>query len=376
MSNKKIVLIDPATAGLNGLYLEAYVDSHPDNIIPISNYHDPFNRKYKHFFKYSELAAQEKFNLGLLRLPVRFFEMFLGLLRSLFTIINIKPAAIVYCLSSNVFLELFLILILRAIRYRVYIVCHDVIPFLKKNEFLKIKSFKRKIFYLLANKLIVHNKESINELKNYFNISEDKILYLPFPNWDLKKFKSFSKRDKKFSAKRIRNYLFIGHMRVEKGINILLQAWDQFSKNKDDVKLILAGNLVSDIDKSIINKNPTIELHSEYLDDLQYCEMIDSSDLVIFPYIRGTNSAVLSNVVSLYKLIIVSDIKMFKKSGLVPENAYFNSENSESLRMCLNNSYIMKEEEVLKNQISIKELKLSRDKLFKDNLSNLIKNLD
>jgi len=375
IENKKVVLIDPATAGLNGLYLESYINACPENIIPISNYHDPFKRKYKYFFKYSDLAVQHVFKLGFLRLPIRFFEMLTGLCRTFFKIIQIKPAAVVYCLSSNLFLELFLLILLRVLRYDVYIVCHDVIPFVGKNESLGIKSLKRNLFYMLANKLIVHNEGSIKELKEHFNINEDKIYYLPFPNCDLNKYKALVNKDINYEPTNIRRYLFIGHMRIEKGINILLQAWKKFSEDKEDVKLILAGNLVSDIDRSIIDTNPSIELHSEYLTDNKYFEMINSSDLVIFPYIRGTNSAVLSNVVSLSKLIIVSDINMFMKSGLVPENSYFHSEDSESLCMSLNNSYIMDSAEILRNQNILKHLKSSRDELFKDTLITLIEEI-
>jgi len=70
---------------------------------------------------------------------------------------------------------------------------------------------------------------------------------------------------------------------------------------------------------------------TRYLSDEEYLGLIRESDCVVLPYVRGTNSAVLSTVLATRKNMIVSDIPMFRSNPLIPPESFFACNDVESL---------------------------------------------
>jgi glycosyltransferase involved in cell wall biosynthesis len=234
-------------------------------------------------------------------------------------------------LSSNLWAEYaFLWLLKRVAGVKVYLICHDVVPFVASGEEHAHMVRRRRRFYVLADRLIVHNDNSIDDLRTVFDISPDKVSRFPFPIYDcqgmgFREVDVLSRTDK-------RRFLFIGHLRSEKGVGVLLEAWSRFSQLRRDAELIIAGNIPRGCEYDLTAASDRgILLLERYLSDEEYLNLIRQSDCVVLPYLRGTNSAVVSTVLAARKNLIVSDIPMFRNNPLIPVESFFTSNNSESL---------------------------------------------
>ena len=121
----------------------------------------------------------------------------------------------------------------------VYVICHDVVPFVGRGEDLAGMVQARRPFYVLADRLIVHNENSIEDLQTVFGISGDKVRRFPFPIYDSSGM-GFPRADVLAETGQYR-FLFIGHLRQEKGVGVLLEAWARFRQRRQDVERSLPG---------------------------------------------------------------------------------------------------------------------------------------
>jgi glycosyltransferase involved in cell wall biosynthesis len=331
---KKLLLIDSATSGCAGAYIDGIYQnlSNKDLVEVAVSYYFPYVYGQKIFFKYSELAAQKHYRLGRARLYVRFLEL-VAAFAMLYRYVRAAHVEVVcYALSSNLFVEyLFLSAVRRFTKARIYIICHDVIPFVLPGQEFSAMLKKRAKFYRLADKLLVHNENSVRELVESTGTPTDKIEQFPFPLYDLRKMCSKGAPAIPETSSLVR-FLFIGHLRPEKGVDVLLAAWRLFARREPAAELLIAGNVPAgcryDFD-SVRDQRVTLALG--YLDDGQYADLIRRAHCVILPYVRGTNSAVVSSVLALRRNVIVSDIEMFKNNPLIPSESFFPSEDCNAL---------------------------------------------
>lgn len=328
-----VIIVDPATGGVAGLYLDAFrsIDARHDcTLVGAYSSIPPMQKAY--FYPWTDLASGGHNRFGRFRLPLRYMELIFGLLRTFLLIIRKRPIAVFYALSSNLLPELLFTIAVKLIGIRVFIICHDVVPFVSSYENQSINVLKRRQFYRVANKLLCHNKRSPIELNQNYGISIEKIHYIPFPILDLRVAEallgSFAPKQK---SKRLHTqFLFIGHVRVEKGINVLIDAWKMVAPSIINARLVIAGQIPPNVAlTSTTAVNMTLIDH--YIDEAQFIKMIREADIVILPYLAGTNSGILSSVISLGCPVIVSDIEMFTESGLAQEHWVFPNRNAAAL---------------------------------------------
>jgi len=325
-----VVIIDPATGGVAGLYLDAYkevAEQHGATLVGAYSSLSDAGKRY--FYRYTDLASGGREKFGRLRLPVRYTELIAGLARSLFLIARKRPKAVFYALSSNLTPELIFLLILRAFGVPTYVICHDVVPFIAAHENRRFKNAQRRQFYHLASKLICHNRRSIVELTQNYGIAAERIEYVPFPIMDIGGLAEADGHEPAHEADA--RFLFIGHVRVEKGVNILVRAWREAQPSMAGAQLVIAGQVPHGVEICADGENPGMLLINRYIEEAEYVQLIAGADFVVFPYIAGTNSGVLSNVISLGKPVIVSDIAMFPESGLIAADSYFPSQDEGAL---------------------------------------------
>ena len=318
-----------------GLYLDAFrgvARRHGATLVGACSSISTEGKRY--FYPLTDLAAGGKQRFGRLRLPIRYAELLLGLARSFLLIISKRPKAVFYALSSNLTPELIFILLVRAIGVPVYVICHDVVPFVSAHESRKLKDFQRRQFYRFASKLICHNKRSVFELTQNYGIEADKIEYVPFPIWDIREFLASVTADRHetpvVTGEGVK-FLFVGHVRAEKGVNVLTGAWRRAFPRISHASLLIAGQVPRGVEIDGADSTPGLTVMDCYVEEAEYVRLISESDCVVLPYLAGTNSAILSNVVSLGKPSIVSDIEMFRECGLVGEEAMFRSRDETAL---------------------------------------------
>lgn len=333
------------TQGISGLYIdEIYQSLNKKSIVQeviVSSYF-PFGYGKRIFFKYTDLSSGIKNSL--LRKVIRLMEMIFGLTYCFFFIILSKPKIVNYSLNSSFITD---VIFLRAIKFfsdvTLIVTCHDVIPFSRNSsDKLRQINYRVKIFHL-ADFLLVHTKKSVIDLETFFNINISKIISHSFPIMSMKRvFEQSIDNVKKF------DFAFVGHLRHEKGIEILVEAWKVFYTKNPNATLLIAGN--SPYEMSFLdNLNSfNVVLDLEYLSDKQYFESICSARTIILPYKEGTNSGVVYNLIDLDVNIIYSNLPMFEENPLLDKKGMFESESIESLSELLSYFYLLNIENVSK----------------------------
>lgn len=338
-----ILHIYGGTSGSSGTYMNEIHKALNKNFNQevIVSYFYPFNYGKKIFYKFSDLSKPNFLHkINKIRLAIRYIEMMFALCYSFIYIKTKKPKVINYSLTTQVNLELiFLKLIKKYTKSKLLITAHDVVPFETNYSNYEQSVLKRKRFFDLADKLIVHNQKSIDDLKKYYDYNENKIIKYSFPIMDITdiqyneedKIKNLIPTNKKI-------FSFVGHLRKEKGIEVLLQAWEDFTKNYEISKecfLVIAGSIPKGFNYNFSDLDNFI-LVDRFLNDVEYKSLIKTSECVILPYTKGTNSGIPSTVLTLGTKIITSDIDMFKDNEVIDKKYMFNSGDSNDLVSIIN----------------------------------------
>lgn len=327
MKNIDIVHIYHGSQGIGGLYLNEIYESLDKNAIKqevLVSYYYKFNYGRKIFFKYTDLSSGKY--KGKLRILFRAIEFLYGLIIAYIFLVKTKPKLINYSLNSAYFLDvLFLKLIQNTMKSKIIITCHDVLPLSEniQNEKKQI-SYRKKIFSL-SHFLLVHNENSISDLINYFSVPKNKIYFHSFPIMDLNKIFSHPEKvvDEKF------DFLFIGHLRKQKGIDTLVNAWIKYTKINPKARLNIVGNPINQNQKEYFTSLEKYNIFADlkYLSDQEYFDSISNAKTVILPYKNGTNSGVIFNLITMNVNILYSNLPMFLSNPLLKPEGMFASED-------------------------------------------------
>lgn len=326
------------TAGNAGLYLDEIYQTLTKagyNQEVFVSYYYPFNYGHKIFFRYTELG--HSIARGKLRLAIRLLELIGALTYVYVSILMKRPYVVNFSVIGQMFpIPQFLWMVKKTTKCKIILTCHDVIPFQVGNQSSKSQLEAQRKLLQLGDYLLVHNLNSINDLKEYFGVEPKKIIMHGFPIMDLRKLEPQHEKVEKTT-----DFLFVGHLRKEKGIEILLNAWVLFHKSVPDAKLVVAGNAPFGLDISKY-ENMNIEFYLHFLSDDEYFNYVESSRYVVLPYTKGTNSGIISTVLSLGANVITSDISMFQNNPLVSKDDMFIAGDSQSLAKLLEYKYSIK----------------------------------
>ena len=333
MRKKKLVHIYYNTSGNSGLYLNPIkeaLDNEFDQAFLV-NYYYPLDCSsfYKWFFKYTE-KNENNTNVKLLshkriRKIVRFAELKIANQKVMKYLKSVKPDAINYSLTNMPDALSFLRKIKSNLpNCNIIVTCHDVVPFQATN------GIDYQGIYDLSDYLLVHTTNAIEILQNQYGVSTEKIMYHPFPLIDLSLISSLESTER--VERNHPNFLFIGVMRKEKGVQTLVDAWEKLG-SEFKARLHIAGfkpdNVSIDLHRieSFSNFKSTIKSLSDY----EYLDAVRAADYVVFPYSQVGNSGVLSTVVSLGKVPITTKLPTFLESEYCLEELSCEPDNVDAL---------------------------------------------
>ncbi|MFK0376747.1 glycosyltransferase [Pandoraea sp. NPDC090278] len=328
------------TAGSAGLYTHRIYKALEGEFAQeaLVNHYFPFPYGRKIFFKYTELTGPNKLKKSkYLRFFVRYLELIYGLIASLFIIATNKTRIVNYNLISEHFSEyLFLLVVKKVLRRKLMLTLHDVIPFESQHVNVTPRHRIKQMIIDLADTILIHNKNSADDFKSSFRF-DGPISQHGFPIMD-----PVSMRKPAVGARaadatsRGVTFLFVGHPRSEKGLDILAKAWSIFAQSEafdgTTARLVVASNLTQNhAAMSLLSGVPGVSVIAEFISDARYFDLIEDADYVVLPYKRGTNSGIPGTTFALGTGLICSDIAMFRSNTLIPETSFFKSEDPEAL---------------------------------------------
>lgn len=195
---------------------------------------------------------------------------------------------------------------------KVLLLCHNLLP----HEPRKIDKFLTKLVFSKADYFLVHSEKDAISLNNLVFESNVKVGFHPLydifkkANLDIKKEKT-----KLGLGKRI--ILFFGYIRPYKGLLNLIKAVEIVLK-KIDITLLVVGEFWGEKEEYIeeINKrnlNNQIVIIDKYVPNEDVANYFEISDVLILPYLSGTQSGVLQIAFALNKPVICTDVGGFSE---------------------------------------------------------------
>ena len=303
MMPQKIIHIDYGTKGNSAYYLEQLLRAY-SGVVPVEAF---VHKEYvgeTHGAKVTRIfeAASRLLPAGFIKnvyklvdIYVAFFLIYIALRRKsrtdrLYVFISLFQSFHVY--------KWFLGLISK---YAVIVITvHDAVE--HKHNYPKIIMCNRDDILSYADAIIVHGRDSCQILSYLGKKTYD----LPFPL-------STPRFSRKIPSYEHVKFLYIGHIRAEKGVDILIDAWRDISLCEPNAYLTIAGTYsgLPAIDfKNLFNVN----LLLNYQSDSDFERLILDTDYVVLPYTGGTNSGVLSMSTSYLRPCITSRIPLFTES--------------------------------------------------------------
>jgi D-inositol-3-phosphate glycosyltransferase len=210
-------------------------------------------------------------------------------------------------------LELFNVLLARALGLRVVITAHDVEAF---KQGLSIPIFVR-LAYQMATRVIAHSQIAQRELMADLGISSKKISVVLHGNYvetvPLNLTREAAKAHFGLLPEQ-RVLVFFGQIKDVKGLDVLLKGFAVARETDKSLHLLIGGRVwKTDFSKyaEIISKYdlaPHCTLHIRYIPDAEVPFFYRCADLVILPYRRIYQSGVVLEAMSYGSAVLVSDI--------------------------------------------------------------------
>lgn len=210
-------------------------------------------------------------------------------------------------------LELFNVVLARALGMRVVITAHDVEAF---KEGISVPQFVRWV-YRAARRVIAHSQVAKRELVQGLGIAEQKIDVIAHGNYlasiPAGITPAMSRAHFGIAADK-RVLLFFGQIKDVKGLEVLLEGFALALQNDPRLHLLVGGRVwKTDFSRyqSIIDKHglaPSCSLHIRYIPDDEVAHFYRCADLVVLPYLRIYQSGVVLLAMSYGSPVLVSDI--------------------------------------------------------------------
>jgi glycosyltransferase involved in cell wall biosynthesis len=193
--------------------------------------------------------------------------------------------------------------------------------------------------YQMADRIICHSDSIRTRLGAEFTVPQEKVAVIPHGPffYDLpatnseQTLRSFEIEPGKLLV------LWQGIIFPYKGIDLLLNAWQQVEADIDDVCLLIAGTgapeFLEQIREQINRLNlKRVKLHPRFISSEELVAIYRAADIVVYPYRAITTSGALATGLALGRTIVASDLPVFRELLTNRENALLvDPQNSSAL---------------------------------------------
>lgn len=206
-------------------------------------------------------------------------------------------------------INMFILFLARILfRGKIIVTVHDVESFHYPTN-----TYISRLGINLTHGLMFFNDFCKDEFKKIYGLTKP-FCIIPHGNY-LHYFKKLPTRNK--TKNRNIKLLFFGQLKTVKGIDILLDAFKIVNSKSSDFELTIVGRPWKMSQKKLLEKfksysfGENFKYNLNYVSDFQVKEYYSESDLVILPYTRVYNSAVMLLSFSYGRAIISSDLPPF-----------------------------------------------------------------
>jgi D-inositol-3-phosphate glycosyltransferase len=217
-------------------------------------------------------------------------------------------------------IESFYFCMLRLLGINLVYTAHNILP----HEKQKIDLLLKPIVYRSAKAIVAHSQYVKIKLVKTFNVDEKKIKVIPHGNFDIylpkKDVTKTESRKKLKIAEQAFVLLFFGTIRENKGLDILLDAFELLGLRDERFRLVIAGRcqnakqeneLVSKISK--LKTADRILLFSGFIPNEKVATFFMAADTVVLPYKDIYHSGILHLAYSFGRPVIATRVGDFEE---------------------------------------------------------------
>jgi D-inositol-3-phosphate glycosyltransferase len=213
--------------------------------------------------------------------------------------------------------DYYLIVLLQLLSFKVIYTAHDVVP-LEHDTPENRTAFHR--IYQRVDKIIVHAESIKKEIMELFNVDNNKIYVVPIGSNDL--FFNHQNLSKKAARQLLgiplekRVVLFFGLIRRYKGLEYLVEAFEEVKNGAGNVMLLIAGQIhngepeafqyYSNLIGQLACRDDVICIN-DYIPLEQVGNYFSAADVVVLPYVQASQSGVLLLAYAAGRPVIVTD---------------------------------------------------------------------
>jgi glycosyltransferase involved in cell wall biosynthesis len=229
--------------------------------------------------------------------------------------------------------EYFFINLLKLLRFKIVYTAHDLLPQEAEehpdHDFLK--KINRKV-----DAVIVHAENNKKELASLFHVDPKKIFVIPHGSNELfytaKGMSKEAAREKLGLARGNKVILFFGLIKRYKGLEYLVQAFQEAKDQLENLNLLIVGKIYeqdvegfkfySDLIGQLSSRSDVVCVE-QYVPLEEVSMYFYASDVVVLPYVRNYTSGVLLSAYAAGRPVVVTDTGGLKeqveigKSGFV-----------------------------------------------------------
>lgn len=193
-------------------------------------------------------------------------------------------------------------------RFKIVANIHDPIPHSGENN------WRRKLIDLIGLRYTKHfilfNKNQLNYFSEFYHIGLDRISHIKLGTYLLLNNYGTEKKGNKGNT-----VLFFGRITKYKGLNILFRSIEILDKKGYKINFIIAGqpDAAYSIPPSPSLKNCSLITKYHYINNSDLAELIDTSKIVVCPYLNATQSGVILSSYAFNKPVIGTDTGGFKE---------------------------------------------------------------
>ena len=219
-------------------------------------------------------------------------------------------------LQSRLPLDLWFLKFCRLKGSKIVLTIHDLLPHdtgqAHKQVFHNL--------YQMVDRLICHSDNIKNRLMQEFAVPEDKIAVIPHGPffYDLPALNAAQTLLGLDLQPGTRFVLWQGIIFPYKGLDLLLDAWQQVEQSHPDILLIVAGTgsppLLEEIHAQIDRLGlKRVRLHLRFISTEELVALYRAAEIVVYPYRAITTSGALATGLALNKAIVASDLPVFRE---------------------------------------------------------------